>query len=140
MVTHPRASSKGQWSTRWEHYPPWKVAFLKKTPGYCQELAGRIGPATGQVVEQLLSERPLDRLRSVQALLNLATDFGNQRLEAACQRALFFGDGRYRRIKEILNTGLDQAALLEPPPPAVSSTFIFQRTAAEFFAWEETRC
>jgi transposase len=141
VSTHPRATAKGQWLTRLEHYPADKAAFLEKTPQHCRELAQRIGPAAAQVVDQLLNDRPLDRLRSVQAILRLRETVGHQRLEAACKRALFFGDGSYRRIKEILNAALDQAALPEPPPMAQApSTFAFQRSASEFFPREEARC
>ena len=135
------ATRKGTWATRLEHYPTHKAAYLERTPGYCKELARRIGPATSAVVEQLLAERPLDRLRSVQAILRLTESVGRERLEAACRRAVFFGDGRYRRIKEILNGALDQLPLPEPPgPPAARQAFAFQRGAAEFFPAEVLGC
>lgn len=141
LATHPRASAKGEWHTRREDYSPQKAAFLEKTPGCCQQLASQIGPATKQVVEELLLEKPLERLRSVQAILRLEESVGSQRLENACERALFFGDGRYRRIKDILNAGLDHIPLPEPPPLASASlTFTFQRSVAEFFGREEIRC
>ena len=113
IATHPRAVRKGSWQTRMEHYPAQKAAFLERTPQFCRSLAERIGPATSEVVGQLLADRPLDRLRSVQGILGLVETVGRPRLEAACRRALAFGDPRYRRIKEILNAGLDQAPLPE---------------------------
>jgi len=138
VTTHPRAPVKGGWRTRLEHYPPSKAAYLERTPQYCRALAHTIGPATAEVVERLLAERPLDRLRSVQALLRLVDTVGRSRLEAACERALYYGDGRYRRIKEILNAALDQAPLPEPPPPpAATRAFAFQRSAAELFGLED---
>lgn len=141
LATHPRASKKGQWHTRNEHYPPDKVAFLEKTPQRCREWARRIGPATGEVVEKLLAERPLDQLRSVQAILRLVDTVGAARLEAACRRALFFGDGHYRRIKGILNAALDQAPLPEAAPAAKpASVFVHQRPVAEFFGPQEATC
>jgi hypothetical protein len=155
IATHPRALRKGSWQTRMEHYPAQKAAFLERTPQFCRSLAERIGPATSEVVGQLLSDRPLDRLRSVQGILGLAETVGRTRLEAACQRALAFGDPRYRRIKEILNAGLDQAPLPEraeivadavlvgapsespatatTTTPATAPTYTFERTAAELF-------
>ena len=99
----------------------------------------------------MLADRPLDRLRSVQGILGLVETVGRARLEAACRRALAFGDPRYRRIKEILNAGLDQAPLPEDAEvvtgaapvgdlsesPATSTatapTYTFERTAAELF-------
>ena len=141
IATHPRATAKGQWRTRLEHYPTGKAAFLEKTPEYCKDRAKRIGAATSEVVENLLAERPLDRIRSVQAILRLVETVGRQRLEAACKRALFFDDYRYRRIKDILNGALDQMPLPEPPEPAkVKELFAYQRSAEEFFGPEEARC
>lgn len=141
VATHPRATNKGEWHTRLDHYPQDKAAFLEKTPALCKALASHIGPATLEVVERLLSERPLDRLRSVQAILRLGETFGTQRLEAACRRALFFDDWRYRRIKDILNAGLDGQTLPETAPEAKpAKAFAFERQATEFFGSEEAIC
>jgi transposase len=134
VTTHPRATSRGQWMTRTEHYPPHKAAYLERTPSYCLSLAQTIGPATFAVVDQLLADRPLDRLRSVQALLRLTDQVGKTRLEAACRRASHFGDVRYRRVKDILNAALDQQPLpAVSTPPAPPATFVFERSAADFF-------
>jgi hypothetical protein len=141
VSTHPRAPTRGQWQTRTDHYPPHKAAYLERTPAYCRTLAATIGPATLDVVEQLLAERPLDRLRSVQALLRLVDQVGKTRLEAACTRASYFGDVRYRRIKDVLNAALDQQPL--PAPRALGTpmgTFVFERSATELFGQVAERC
>ena len=134
LRTHLRAVRKGQWQTEMEDYPPYKAQYLLKTPQYCLKMAARIGSNTYQVVESLLGDRPLDRLRSVQSILALADSVGENRLEAACARALYFGDPHYRRIKDILNAALDRDPL---PNQVVSSprqqTFTFSRTPQEFF-------
>ena len=105
--THLRAHHKGQWRTEMDDYPPYKAQYLLKTPQYCLDVSRRIGSNTHAVVEHLLGDRPLDRLRSVQAILALADSVGETRLEAACARAIYFGDPHYRRIKDILNAALD---------------------------------
>jgi hypothetical protein len=97
-------------------------------------VAARLGPATSQVVETLLGDRPLYRLRSVQAILRLEETVGAQRLEAACARALYFGDPRYRRVKEILNAALDREPLPETAAPIPPRPHTFARSGAEFFA------
>lgn len=117
-----------------EDYPPHKADYLKRTPDYCRQQAARLGPATSQVVDTLLSERPLDRLRSVQAILRLEESVGPQRLEAACTRALYFGDIRYRRIKDILNAALDREPLPETVPSLPERPHAFARSVIEFFA------
>jgi transposase len=141
VTSHLRCTQPGQWQTRLEHYPPAKAAYLIQTPTYCRHQAAQIGPATSQVVETLLAERPLDRLRAVQAILRLAETVGPQRLEAACARAHYFGDVRYRRIKQILNAALDRDPLPDQPalPLGPSPSFTFARPSTDFFPDSEAR-
>jgi len=141
VATHLRATRPGQWQTRLEDYPPAKAAYLIQTPAYCRREATRIGQATRQVVDQLLADRPLDRLRAVQAILGLEKSVGPVRLEAACVRALFYGDVRYRRIKDILNAALDRDPLPAQPglpstPPDPPRPFTFARPSGDFFPTE----
>jgi hypothetical protein len=136
VATHVRCNQPGQWQTRMEDYPPEKAAYLIQTPAYCCRLATEIGPSTLKVVETLLDERPLERLRAVQAILALHKSVGPDRLEAACARALHFGDVRYRRIKNILNAALDREPIPEPDPPAAATQlrlFTFARSSDDFF-------
>ena len=132
VATHERARAAGVWHTRQEHYPPDKAAYLTHTPERCRQIASRIGPATAEVVAHLLAERPLDRLRSVQAILRLEESVGDTRLEAACARALYFGPASYRQIKDILNAALDRDPLPDAPASLPPRSFAFARTGAEF--------
>jgi transposase len=135
LRTHLRCQHKGQFRTEMADYPPYKAEYLTHTPAYCRHLAETIGPATFQVVDQLLADKVLERLRSVQAILRLEQSVGATRLEAACQRALHFGDGHYRKIKEILNAALDQEPLPQPDPPGPENpAYAFARNSQEFFA------
>jgi hypothetical protein len=138
LCTHERALHPGEHHTRPAHYPTEMAEYLQRTPAYCRQLAAEIGLATQQVVQELLDDRPLDRLRSVQAILRLEQSVGPRRLEAASARALFFGDGSYRRIKQILNAALDREPLpgerLDPAQRlAGAHPYVFARSSAEFF-------
>ncbi len=134
VATHLRCTTPGQWQTRLEDYPVAKADYLKRTPTHCRQMAARVGPATQHVIETLLGDRPLDRLRSAQAILRLEESVGPRRLEAACARAAYYGDTRYRRIKDILNAALDREPLPQARPAAPRPAFAFARPAAEFFA------
>jgi transposase len=134
VATHLRCQKPGQWQTRLEHYPEQKAAFLQRTPDFCRQLAVQMGPATNKVVDSLLSDRPLDRLRSVQAILRLEETVGAQRLEAACARAVHYGDLRYRRIKEILNAALDREPLPDTAAVQPKTAHTFARSTTDFFA------
>lgn len=107
LTTHPRATQKGQRLTRNEHYPPEKAIWLQQTPENSREAAVQVGPFCEEVVEHLLSVRPVDNRQAAAKLVALAARVGTVRLEAACARALRFGDPRYRRIKNILDAGLE---------------------------------
>jgi transposase len=133
VATHVKCQRQGQWQTRLEHYPEHKAAYLQRTPDFCRQIAARLGPAASKVVETLLSDRPLDRLRSVQAILKLEETVGGQRLEAACARAVHYGDLRYRRIKQILNAALDREPLPSATTLQPSSPHTFARPTADFF-------
>lgn len=136
VTSHLRCPEAGQWQTRLEDYPPEKAAYLIQTPLYCRQWAAQIGPCTTQVVETLLAEKPLERLRAVQSILRLQESVGPQRLEAACARALYYGDVHYRRIKQILNAALDRDPLPEPtstPLTAQPRLFAFARSGFDFF-------
>jgi hypothetical protein len=85
----------------------------------CQAEADAIGPATSQVVATLLADPVVDRLPTVGRLLRLRQRYGESQLEAACRRALQFGDPAYKTVKGILEQGLAEAeaelVLLRPP-------------------------
>jgi transposase len=142
IATHERSLQPGEWHTRLKHYPEHKAAYLEQTPTYCRRVAARLGVATSQVVESLLGDRPLYRLRSVQAILRLEESVGAERLEAACSRALHFGDPSYRRVKTILNAALDREPLPDQAPEVSEQKHRFARSGDEFFAdgEEEAAC
>ncbi|MBM3333210.1 IS21 family transposase [Candidatus Sumerlaeota bacterium] len=141
IATHPVAEKPGQRTTRTEHYPEGKRAYLENGPEACRERAQVIGAGCAQVIEHLLGDRVQDRLRSVQALLRMAKSVGRERLEAACQRAWHYGDPSYRRIKAILSAGLDRVAT-EEKPATVSDVprpvYQYAREVSAFFPPEVT--
>ena len=116
-----------------DHYPPQKVAYLMATPRFCRHRAAQIGEATAALVEQLLGERPLDRLRGVQAVLRLADKFGAARLERACRRALCFAETSPRVLRRILDQGLDSERLPGEEVPQPQMVFAFARPGSEIF-------
>ena len=116
------------------HYPPHKVAFLMATPQYCRSRATQIGPFTAEVIGALLAERPLDRLRTAQAVLRLADKYGARRLEAACRRGLTFGDTAYGVLKRVLERGLETEELPEAEPATLfGRSYKFARPGSEIF-------
>ncbi|HOQ28569.1 MAG TPA: IS21 family transposase, partial [Armatimonadota bacterium] len=143
VVTHPRAAAPGERHTRIEHYPRGKAIYLERTPAVCRQMAAEVGPHCTGVVESILSQRPVDNLRAAQALVGLRERVGAARLEAACYRAIHYGDPHYRRVKSILAAGLEQEPLIGLElPPAPATHYTHARQPHEFFTVEreDTRC
>jgi hypothetical protein len=73
------------------------------------------GPHTETVVRTLLEDQVVDRLHSAGTLLILAkrSEIGTVRLEAACQRAVNFGEYSYRTVGGILDRHLESEVGVE---------------------------
>ncbi|NIO72639.1 MAG: IS21 family transposase [Anaerolineae bacterium] len=117
IKTHFRAQKPGTWVTDTSDYPPQKLAYLMSTPSYCRNKAAEIGPHTKALICEILSQHAMRNLRKAQAILRLAEKYGNQRMEAASERSLFFGNLHYRAIKRILENGLDE----QPQPRPIAA-------------------
>jgi transposase len=129
VTTHPRAQQSGERLTHPDHLPPEKLSGLLLEEEHCRVAAADIGPATFQVVEALLGDEVVDRRRTVLRLLRLREPYGDQRLEAACTRALRFDAATYTTVKRILQEQLDQQEQEQVAPTAPARAFV--RTAGE---------
>lgn len=109
VKTHPFQPSGRR--TDWADLPEQRVAFWQHTPVWCRAQAATIGPATDTLVGELLALNALYRLRQAQGVLRLGERVGDDRLEAACRRALSFGDPSYRTVKGILDAGTENDAV-----------------------------
>lgn len=130
IATHPRATQPGQRMTQPDHLPPDKARGLLASREHCQAQAEAIGPATTQVIAELLASRPVDKLRTAVRVLHLAETYTPARLEAACVRGLAFGDVSLGTLKHILAAASDQLAL-PAPVAAPTELFAFARPATE---------
>ena len=93
-------AAPGRRRTFADHLPPAKTHFLVPTPMGCRDHATQeVGPACALVIDTLLGDRPLDRLRSAQGVPRLAQRFAAARLKAARARADAMGEYRYHTIK-----------------------------------------
>jgi len=117
VASHPRSKAQGRHTTLADHMPPAHQKYLEWSPERLTRWAQTIGPHTAQVVQALLDSRqhPQQAYRSCLGLLRLGERYGQDRLEAACRRALPAGIHSYKGVKNILDARLDQ---VEPEEPA----------------------
>ena len=118
LAVHPLLKGQGKRHTVRDHEPPEAQVWRMQDTQWCLQQAERIGSHCLGVVTALFNDRVLENLRGVQGLLALSKKYGDVRLEAACRRAMAFGNARVRTVKTILAKGLDQVqdelALTEP--------------------------
>jgi transposase len=130
VATHVRAAHPHNRVTLEDHLPAERLQAVMVSPQRVRRQAEEIGPCAIRVVEHLLEEKPMDRLRTAQAILGLVKKHGAGRLEAACRRALAFADLRYHTIRTILKKGLDLEPLEEATGP-LPRTSRFARPAQD---------
>lgn len=128
-ATHPRAERPGERLTHPDHLLPAKRPGALWTREVCLALAAEVGSATNQFVQRLYADPSIDRHARVVRALQLRTTVGDARLEAACARALEYGELTYATLKRILELHLESVPAPAPPPPAPARTFA--RSAGE---------
>lgn len=133
VATHPRGRRPGQRISVPEHLPPEAQAFFGRDRTWCVHQATAIGASCQALIEQLLTDHILERLRAAQGVLALLKPYGTARLEAACARALAHGSPYYRTVKTILATGADQRVDAPATTPTGYGRTRFTRPAAELF-------
>jgi transposase len=118
VASHRRSDHKGGYTTLRTHLPKSHQAYLDWTPQRFVRWAQKTGLATATVIEEILASRPFPQqgYNACYGVMRLGKHFGEQRLEAACARALALGTASYRSIESILKKGLDRRALPEPTP------------------------
>ncbi len=113
MASHLRDDRQGERTTLREHMPPNHRNYLDWTPEKIVQSAETIGPDVACVVKLLL-EREHVGVRSCLGVLHLAKEYGEERLCAACRRAIAIDALSYKSIQSILKSGLDRAPLPDP--------------------------
>src|SRR5262247_1642003 len=123
VASHQRSPLKGRHSTVAVHMPKAHQSYAEWTPQRLILWAAKTGEATAQVVETILASRPHPQqgFRACLGIMRLGKSYGDERLEAACQRALTLGACSYKSLESILKHGLDRRPL--PPKPEATAGF-----------------
>jgi transposase len=120
VASHVRSYKRGGHTTVAEHMPKAHQKHMEWTPSRILHWAGSVGPKTRELAQAILAERrhPEQGYRSCLGILRLGKRYGDERLEAACARALTVRARSYRHVESILKNGLDRL----PSPAEEQST------------------
>jgi transposase len=116
VASHMRSHLKGRHTTVTGHMPKGHQVQQDWTPERIIRWAQKYGSATAEVTVQIIKSRehPQQGYRPCLGLLRLGDQFGHERLEAACARALALNAPSYRSVRSILEKELDRKPLPEP--------------------------
>jgi transposase len=120
IASHARSKREGGCTTIREHMPQEHQAILDWTPDRLQAEAKSIGEFAALLIERVfkIARHPLQGAKSSLGILRLEKYFGADRLNRACERALYIQSISYKSIRSILKKGLDHLPHPEAPPPS----------------------
>ena len=115
VASHLRAPRQGQYTTVTAHMPKTHQDYVQWTPERLVHWARKTGPETARVVETILTSRPHPQqgFRACLGLMRLGKEYGDERLETACGRALAVATVGFKSIESMLKRGLDKQPLLQ---------------------------
>jgi len=110
IASHALRSGRGNYATDDSHFSPAHKSYLEWTPERLINWAKTFGPQTADLVQRILETRthPEQGYRSCLGIMRLAKRYPQERMEAACHRAIESGACSYKSVNSILEKGLDQ--------------------------------
>ena len=134
VASHPRSREQGRFTTIPAHMPEAHRRHAEWTPSRIVAWAERTGPATAGLVSEIMASRPHPEqgFRSCLGIMRLGRRYGDERLEAACARALAVRGLSYRSVESILKAGLDGVPLPGAEPVATIGVHANVRGAAYY--------
>ena len=136
VTSHVRQYAAGAFTTRTEHMPTRHQKQQQWTPGRLTDWAQKLGIDVLEFTRQLLNSKqhPEQAYRACLGLLNLEREYGAQRLNAACHRAMNSGGRRVANVRSILQSGLDKIPLEQQQEPEQRITIRHENIrGADFF-------
>lgn len=111
IALHPKLEIPGTKHTLPEHLPPNALAYSMRDAQWCLKQATEVGSQCFIAIQNLLNDSVVDYLRAAQSILGLRKKYGDERLEAACRRALVYQSVHYKTIKSMLEVGAEKQPL-----------------------------
>jgi transposase len=140
VASHQRLRGRGQHSTTPQHMPHSHREHAEWTPSRLIRWAQRAGPATGQLVAEIMRRRPHPEqgFRACLGVMRLGRRHGPDRLEAACTRAIALRSYSYQTVKNTLSSGMDRLPFDQEPSTLTPHHDNIR--GADYYAAQEVKC
>jgi len=109
IALHQRHRAKGSYNTIKDHLSSAHKTYAQWNPEYFQQMARKHGPHVEALVAALFvqADYPEPCYKRAMGIIQLHKNYGSQRLDKACQRALLADALSYHRIHNILKNNQD---------------------------------
>ncbi len=113
IAFHKRNPAMGIYNTNKEHLSSSHKAYTEWSPDYFKNKAAKHGNHVVELISKLVdtADYPETAYKRAMGIIQLYRTYGSNRLDKACERALFAGTSSYRRISNILKNNQDQNPL-----------------------------
>ena len=117
VASHVRDDTPNKYSTLPEHMPRAHRDYSEWNPPRLIAWAKKVGPGTAALVEGIMlrKKHPQQGFNACLGVMSLRKSYEDERIEAACARAVKVRAFSYQSVKAILKNGLDRQALPEEP-------------------------
>ena len=109
IALHKRLVARGNYITNKDHLSSVHQAYSQWSPDYFEKKASQHGTHVLSIIKGILSmgDYPETAYKRSMGIIQLHRDYGSERLDNACKRALYAETYSYNRIKNILKNNLD---------------------------------
>lgn len=132
VALHSRSYKKWEYQRSSSHAPPFQEAVLKCSREELLQRAQEVGNNCYAFAEKILNDPTVDRLTSIRWTLKLAIKYSKERLEKACERALYYNTLLYGSVKMILEKDLDKQFVIQEKSPDTAKPSIHARDPKEY--------
>jgi len=110
IALHKRNPSKGIYITNEKHLSSSHKAYSQWSPDYFKKMAAKHGHAVLSYIQEILaaSDYPETAYKSIMGIIQLHKTYGSERLNNACERAIYANAPSYRLVKNILKNNMDK--------------------------------
>jgi len=110
IATHKRNTDKGIYTTNKDHLSSTHQAYQNWSPEYFKTLAKKHGESVMMLIDTMIHQHdyPETAYKRAMGIIQLHREYGSDRLNNACQRALYANAISYKNVKNILKNNLDK--------------------------------
>ncbi|MDA3853235.1 MAG: IS21 family transposase [Bacteroidales bacterium] len=119
IAFHKRNQAMGRYNTNKEHLSSSHKAYSEWSPDFFKQKASKHGNNVVSIIDTIISncDYPETAYKRAMGIIQLHRTYGSERLDKACERALYAGAISYKHVNNILKNSKDKEDLVQESEP-----------------------